>query len=702
MRTDNKNQPHKMKKTSQQSYGNSSFWLDWDSDEVVSELDTIDKKSYNLYKLASAKRAISNFVNIVTNENIPVQYSTSGHSYTNGKTITIGSKVEDPSDFDISVGLALHEGSHILLSDFKLLEDLYMYVPKQTTDRAISLGVPPLETIKGILNWIEDRRIDNFIYSSSPGYRDYYRAMYDNYFNSPIIDKALRSTEYRDITIDSYMFRLINIINKNTDFDALPDLRKIYRILDLKNISRLKTSTDVLYVALDVFDVILNNLSVSPTQQSKSESDTTDSNSSESSGGNSQNENGDGDDDSSTDMSSLSNSLMGDDFDSQPSSGGMDTQSDSDSGELSKPKLSDLKETDKKKLLKQIEKQKDFLNGDIRKKNLTKFEVKTLSVIEESGSSMVSVGSDYVSDNQWFPKKGAINAIVVKNMTRNLMESDVFPLTRKRYDGEMYVGLEGEVQRGIQIGTVLGKKLQIRSESKTTIFNRQKVGKIDKRMLSSLGFGNENVFQYLETDSYKRANLHISLDASGSMSGSKWRSAITNIVALCKAVDMIPNLEIQVSIRTTSHYTQGNSVLPYIVISYDSTVDKFTKVKQLFPYLDTNGTTPEGLAFEGMLDLIKPSTQDMDSYFLNISDGMPYFSTNQIDYSGTAAAKHTSKIVKEIEKKGVKILSYYVDDYTVTEVSPLFKLMYGKGAVAIDVTNIPQITRTMNDLFLQK
>jgi hypothetical protein len=526
--------------------------------------------------------------------------------------------------------------------------------------------------------------------------------MYDNYFNSPIIDKALKSSEYRDITLDSYMFRLINIINENTDFDALPDLRKIYKMLDLRNISRFNKTEEVVPLALDVFNTILDNLLPTPNQPKNGEGE----GQSTSSNGESS-ENGDGDsngdgDDVSTDISSLIDSLMGGDFDSQPSSGGMDTQSDSDSGELSKPKPSDLKETDRKKLVKQIEKQKNFLNGDVRKKNLTKSEVKTLSVIEESGSSMVSVGGDYESDNQWFPKKGAINAILVKNMTRNLMDSDVFPLTRKRYDGEMYMALEGEVQRGIQIGSVLGKKLQIRSESKTTIFNRQKVGKIDKRMLSSLGFGNENVFKYLETDSYKRANLHISLDASGSMGGSKWRSAITNIVALCKAVDMIPNLEIQVSIRTTSNYTQGNSVLPYIVIAYDSTVDKFTKVKQLFPYLDVNGTTPEGLAFEGMLDLIKPATQDMDSYFLNISDGMPYFSTSQIDYSGTAAAKHTSKIVKEIEKKGVKILSYYVDDYTVTEVSPLFKLMYGKGAVAIDVTNIPQITKTMNDLFLQK
>ena len=61
------------------------------------------------------------------------------------------------------------------------------------------------------------------------------------------------------------------------------------------------------------------------------------------------------------------------------------------------------------------------------------------------------------------------------------------------------------IEDGIKIGTQLGKKLQVRGEDKSTIFNRQKVGKIDKRMISSLGFGNENVFQFTEIDSYKKA-----------------------------------------------------------------------------------------------------------------------------------------------------------------------------------------------------
>jgi hypothetical protein len=110
-------------------YGNSSYWLkDWEDDDIVVDtMSDVEKKSHDLYKLAASKRAISNFVNIVTNDQINVRFNTRGDSYTDGKSVTIGSNVVEPKDFDIAVGLALHEGSHIKLSDFDLLSDIYNF-----------------------------------------------------------------------------------------------------------------------------------------------------------------------------------------------------------------------------------------------------------------------------------------------------------------------------------------------------------------------------------------------------------------------------------------------------------------------------------------------------------------------------------------------------------------------------------------------
>jgi hypothetical protein len=706
-----------MKTTLQKSYGNSSFWLDWEDDEIVSEMNDTDKKSYNLYKLAAAKRAISNFVNIVTNKDIPVTYIPTGNSYTDGKSITIGANVEEPADFDISVGLSLHEASHIILSDMNILKKLAdekwnsllhhtgidVIDDKLIRDTEFNdilqkvlrnVNSYPIQKIKDLLNWVEDRRIDQFIYSTSPGYRDYYKAMYDKYFNAPIIDKALKSSEYRSETFDSYMFRIVNITNPNTDLYALRGLKEIWNTLNLNKISRLKSTDDSLSIAVDIFKIIINNLSQSSDQSSQTE---TDSNTNESNSGMTDNSNDDStdqenkeDDSQDSDDSLMNDKLMVDDHKSL-SSPSMEINSDQDFTPSSNQNLKDLNKSDKTKLEKQIKKQNEFINGNVKKRTIKSSEFKDLNVIEESGSTMVSVGSDYSK----FLKP--INAILVKKMTRSLIESEQFPLTKRIYNGEVYMAYQDQVNRGIQLGTILGKKLQVRSESKTTIYNRQKVGKIDKRMLSSLGFGNENVFTYLETDSYKKANLHISLDGSASMDGTPWGNSITNIVALCKAVDMIPNLEIQVSIRGTTDVNQ----LPYIVMAYDSTVDKFSKVKQLFPYLHPSGCTPEGLAFETLLDYLKPTNQDMDSYFLNISDGEPYFPNKDFFYAGGDAAEHTARVVKKIEKMGINILSYFVSDHP-SEISSRFKLMYGKYAVGIDVTNISQITKTMNNLFLQK
>jgi len=679
-------------------YNNSSYWIqDWDDDDILIEsMNEKEVKTHNLYKLASSKRAISNFVNIVTNEQVPVIFNTRGNSYTDGKTVVIGANVVEPKDFDVAVGLALHEGSHIKLSDFNLLSDIYNLVPDYIKDGAIKKGFHnAISTIKDLWNYVEDRRIDNFVYKSAPGYRPYYRAMYDKYFNDKLIDKALLSDEHTEETIESYMFRIINLHNKNTNLDALKGLREIYKIVGLNTISRLKTSEDTFKVALQMFQVILKNLN-----------NIIDDNQGGSGDGSSDDQQMSDDFNGSTDMSGdmdsqdMGGTPMSSDFQGE---GGESSDSDSDDGKDSKQSKPTTELTDRQKdlLQKKIEKQRKFMDGDIQKKTISKKDTETIEALNESGSEVTTVGNGY-DENGWGRVSKGTECIVVKKLTKSLFENETFPMTYNNYwnvseEGPVRMYYQKQVDEGIKIGTILGKKLQVRGEDRTTVFNRQKVGKIDKRMISSLGFGNTNVFQFSEIDSYKKANLHISVDASGSMNGSKWEQTLTNVVALCKAVDMIQNLTIQVSFRTTSQNT------PYIVMAYDSRVDKFSKVKQMFGGLNAGGTTPEGLCFEAIMKNFLPSNNDMDSYFLNLSDGDPYFAGRNFYYSGDTAAEHTKKMVKQIEGMGIKTLAYFIGEgYGSDSAEQRFKKMYGKGAQVIDVTNVPQITKTMNKLFLEK
>ena len=695
---------------------NSSFWYDdFDTDDsILDNLTDTEKKSLDLYKLASSKRAISNFVNIVTNESIPVQFKERGDSYTDGKTVVIGSKIEQPKDFDVAVGLALHEGSHIKLSDFKLLNDLYNLIPTHVTEGAIKKGIyNTQEIVKNLWNYVEDRRIDNFVFKSAPGYRDYYRKMYDKYFNDKLIDKALLSDEHSNEDINSYLFRIINLHNKNTNLSALKGLRKIYRLVGLNKISRLKTSQDSLDVALEIFKVILSNMNdvsdggdETPQPQKGGEGEGSDGSSDDGQGSS---DNTMSDEDFNDLMDSVGKSPINGGSDETPTGGGgmdvgnlpdnMDDTKSSSSDSKSKSSVQ-LSDRQKELLKKKIEKQKKFLDGDIQKKSISKSDSKNLNSIEESGSEIKQVGKDASRgyyNNQTTP------CIVVKRMTKSLYESELFPMTTLNYwnekEGPVRMYYQDSVDKGIKLGSILGKKLQVRGEDRSTVFNRQKIGKIDKRMISSLGFGNENVFQFTEVDSYKKANLHISVDASSSMGGSKWDKTMTNVVAICKAVDMIPNLQIQVTFRLT----QDNK--PYIVMAYDSRVDKFSKVKNMFGGLGPSGTTPEGLCFEAIQKEFVPINNDMDSYFLNISDGQPYFPGHGFYYGGESAERHTNKMVKMIGSMGIQTLAYFVTDWEIDVESSdarSFKRMYGKGAKMIDVNNVNQITKTMNELFLAK
>jgi hypothetical protein len=712
------------KSKSYSSYGKSSWWMDdWDySAPVYSSYSTKELATKNLYKLAAHRRAIANFVSIVTGQSIPVKFSTKGDSYTDGKVVTISANIAEPKEFDPAVGLALHEGSHIKLSNFDILRDLEMVIiriigieeSKRLDEISNQKGVTYFAgVVKDILNYVEDRRIDNFIYKSAPGYRDYYRSMYDKYFNDPAIDRGMKSDEFTEENFESYMFRLINLHSKFSKPNALKRMPEIARIIKLNEISRLKTTEDALKIALEVYAILIDAIEpLTPQQQQKGQGQGS---------GNGQAGEGEqeaGEDDIEVDMS-------GDDGDGGDSEDGSGNDGDNDmSGDGNepaedgkgvkgkivikpgkgngKPAEGRLSQRQIDIIRKKIEKQKEFLRGKIKKTKVSSTEAKQLESIEEAGAEMKVVAQDYYGNGNSF--KG-IECVVVKKMTRNLMEQDNFPLTSKRYnktEDTMYDQYSKEVAEGIRIGTLLGKKMQVRGESRETIFNRQLVGKMDKRMVSSLGYGNEHVFYTREVDMFKKANLHISVDASGSMGGEKWRKTMTNIVALAKAVDMIPNLNIQISFRTTT------GELPYIVLAYDSRVDKFMKVKQLFGYLHPNGTTPEGLCFEAVMKQMVGSNGEVDSYFLNISDGEPYFHGKGMSYSGSNAAKHTRKMMKSIESMGIKVLSYFVSDssYEMDENSSgsarTFKECYGPAASYINVTNVNEVARTMNRLFMSK
>lgn len=657
---------------------NSDYWLDGLNDIYDVDTSNTFKLDINLIRLASVRRAISNFVNIITNKQIPVYFNSIGSNATDGKSVSLSANILGKEDFDSAVGLALHEGSHILLSDFKLLQILWSRIPPDLYElgkiKKIKKGTM-FELVKYIHNYIEDRYVDKYIYTVAPGYRGYYIAMYNKFWDDPAIGIMLESQMYRVESIDSYKMRIVNFTNPKTDLSALNGLRDIARVIDLKHIERLILPQDRFDITYDVVRLILENICDPDSDDEKSKNPNTGES-----------------------LSDVKDCAF------EPSERPINT--------TNRGVVSDIPDTKQKNIDKAIAKQNDFLTGSIKKKSLSKNARNLLDTIEKSGVSICKVGKDFYDKDNYKPQNyRGIECIVVKNLTKELIETNQFPLkTRDVYLDENKL-LVDAVQRGVGMGIVMGRKLQIRNETVTTVYSRKSSGKVDNRLISDLGWNSSNIFYTKKTDRYNDIFLHISVDASGSMLSSfeKWSNTMTTVVAICKAASMLNNVHITVSFRSTIYSDSSNSsTLPYVVIAYDSSKDNFNKILNLFPLIFPSGNTPEGLSFEAIIDYFNKTKMNESRYFLNFSDGEPmmYYNSEStiIEYIGEPAALHTKKQVNNIKNNGYQVLSYFIrnDDRIQPELVKMFKLMYGSDSKFIKITSVFEVIKTLNELFSKK
>jgi nitric oxide reductase activation protein len=67
------------------------------------------------------------------------------------------------------------------------------------------------------------------------------------------------------------------------------------------------------------------------------------------------------------------------------------------------------------------------------------------------------------------------------------------------------------------------------------------------------------------------------------------------------------------------------------------------------------------MCLNALSEYIPNSSYYLDSYLINMSDGYPTFEQHgKFTYNGITAILDTAKAVKNIKKKGVKILSYFI------------------------------------------
>lgn len=754
-----------MNKTS--SY--SRYWLD---EDIFVENDNIKETKEEaslarITRLSSARRAVANFVNILTNRNdILVEYSSGKQSYTDGTRVVISAD-DNAEHFDSMVGLALHEGSHILLSDFAYLKEIAKTLDQISDERMTYdirwIGVDVRPTLKGpllaistrdsnvtvlqsllhpvlanllpsvkiereapassvntaqysvvarrfvddilmIMNIIEDRRIDKFVYQTCGGYRPYYDSLYQRYFITADVEKNLKwNPEWRELTVENYINRLLFSIHPANKRDALPGLGEIIDLMDIRNIHRFTPSNDyktswaftdqplLWKVANTIYAYILRFSALSKLNDtSKSE-----------------NVGNISTDSIITNTNALPNLDMGGPtaYNPQPTEDPDKTKTGKD-----KPTAFNAKRGESS-----VKKAREVAAGELKKKKVTKQEKTAVDALESAQAKMVDLEGDGIPGGQ---------CMVTRKIGENILEQDWFIFSNK-WMSEYSLERSGKhIAAGKRMGQILVHRLQVRNDPVLTKNTRLQHGGLDRRLLAQLGMDITSVFQKSRIDTFKPAMLHLTIDASGSMSGRKWDKVITVATALAYVGSKMQNVDTVVSIR-------GGNDIPIVAVLFDSRKDKFTSWLKWAPRISPNGSTPEGLCFKATMEMITESTATHDVYFINFSDGEPGFSLHATNvggknssrigrgahrrcyydeycnYAGDLATKHTRQMVQNMREHGVKILSYFISDsqphsHGMSREMVIFKKMYGEDAVFVNVENGADVLRTLNKLLTNR
>ncbi len=734
----------------------SSYWLDdvagdWDVD--VDDPNTIDKA----VRLSAVRRGVANFVRILTNDpKISVKFNEGNDSYTDGNTVVIAAQ-DKPKDFDVMVGLALHEASHCLLTNIDFYggltfhEMMYKYDGSGFLDnQMVRVGFSEffhpnlrntlvngtgeetrdvLSKLMMFLNIVEDRRIDAWVYNTAVGYRPYYGALYKKYFLSTAIDKALKDgVEWKEVEMDSYINRIINIMNPHSDTNALPHLDKMFKTFDVENIHRLSDYTPTPEMEQFIRELAKHYRFSVARSKYRSWANMED-----------------GDvafiravfTDSTFRKGIrefqhmpptwiLANELLaqvvdacGYTFGQPPQTptttieveGEGDGEGDDAEGTVvsDAPSKGTPKPISTERLKKAVAAQRKFLDGNIRKTKIAKKLNDMVRQVEEANAEIVEVGGKTTALG-----KMRTPCVVINNVTKQTMLADWFlfgpasgfggDIDRVRQNNDAYV------KAGIRMGQILSQRLSIRNDPTITHYTRQDAGRIDRRILSQLGMDITNVFKKTRTDKFNPVTMYLSLDASGSMHGQKWGKALTVATALSYLADKVPDINVVVMAR-------GGNDIPTVAVLHDSRKQKFAVGRQILELTTSCGSTPEALCYEATLNLILDKEKKSDVYFINFSDGEPIFSIKNhapdengyyCGYSGETAVNHCRQMMNIYREAGIRILSYFITDNlrfdTTSSYGPAatFKKMYGQEAEFVNVQNVTMVLKTLQKLLSDK
>lgn len=436
--------------------------------------------------LGKLRRSVADFVRAVTGQNIPVSFSTENQSYSDGKSVVI-SGAHTPAEVDITVGLALHEAAHVLLS--APLFECYQAMAAGTllTKPYIqpsykALNLPDHKLLHMLLNVLEDRRIDSWMYARIGGWRPYYEALYAKYFHTDAVRDDILNPLSRTETLANYEFHIINMPSRHFDVNALKLLPEVMRLVDLPNVRRFDDFPTMAKTAQAIIVLLYNAASV---------------------------------DKSVTSPRSDQSGQPGDGEISDPIPGHGPSQN------------SDARE------------RKQLVMGrpaHTQESQLTEAEADRVDAAEK----MKITTSQHIMSEGGQTRKHRVT--ILENIQN--VSSDVFAYGNDQAEYENYILM------GLSRGNVLARKLRIMGEDFPLKMNRQLEGRLDRRRVAALGHEDMTVFSRQHIVKADPVHVHLSIDASGSMIGPGFGNAMAFAAMLARAAECTPMMTLEVSLRS--------------------------------------------------------------------------------------------------------------------------------------------------------
>ncbi len=605
----------------------------------------------NMFDFLQLQRAVANFVKIVSGRDIPVEFQYHNEKSTIDKIIISA----DLSDIDATVGLAIHEtmtfvNSHrwCISKIIDLVNDSYL-----SARHANYKDVPSSKRyeykkmirseIEGVYAMIEYWRIDHLTARSSPGYKGYIEVSYHKIFNPALTIELLNRQRNNYYRIKSFFCFFALVADCNLYKNG------IHSIL-------IKTPDPLFPLLQELIDI--NHISRLQTSEDALalaievwEL-----------------------------IDAMATKVLPEELapDQDVLETGLENEPDT------------LEESEAQH---HVEEQFAFAGLNIPKKNISTAQKNDLNHILSNSSSK------YYTDYE----NRRIKVVVINELTRDMIYSGRHPF----FNIQSIHHTEEAVKEGLNLGKQLARKIAFRSDQHQTRYSRLEAGKIDRRLLHSVAYGNQEVFYKTKEEPLPTVNFHISIDGSHSMAGSCFLRSLKTAVAIAQAADLVKNITVTISLR---YFTTDNvTTLPLLLVAYDSQRDKISKIKQLFRHLNATGPTPEGLCYPVITDLMDKKGRtgaQSENYFINLYDGMPGFVIdNECIYEGKPAMEHTRNETLRMRRHGFKILSYYVvsPEWKVREVNATFehfKYMYGKDAQMINLNALGELARSLNRLLI--